>query len=230
VGVAHKLKWKRSIHTLKYLHEELKLVKEVNQETAPDFEIYYHQYCAKNDIDVKKLNKEHRERIKDVYNVKDVSSFEAPPPDVTGSLSIYMDTDDNLDNEYQSTQDDLGVREAFTKLYKKLAMILHPDKIDASLPHKEYYEKIGSFKKINAAFEKRQYFVLLEYADRYNIATPKNYAQQIRWMKMESEKLYQEVAHEKRTFNYLFGECETDNEKDQVIKSFMNQLFGLVLI
>ena len=47
-----------------------------------------------------------------------------------------MDTDDNLGGDYQVAQDDYEIREAFTKLYKKLAIILHPlERVNSAFVH-----------------------------------------------------------------------------------------------
>ena len=46
-------------------------------------------------------------------------------------------------------------------------------------------------------------------------------------MKKEIEKIKLEIQKRKSTYNYLFAEAETDNEKDTVIRQFMKQLFGI---
>ena len=88
-------------------------------------------------------------------------------------------------------------------------------------------KKIAKFNAAKAALDDRKYFVVLEIAAELGIKTPKNYKQQIRWMKKEIEALKHAIAHSKTTYNYLFADCESEHEKDELIKKFMTQLFGI---
>ena len=46
-------------------------------------------------------------------------------------------------------------------------------------------------------------------------------------MKRKATKLEGKIHHEKKTYNYLFAESETDEEKDHIIRQFLKQLFDL---
>ena len=78
-------------------------------------------------------------------------------------------------------------------------------------------------------FRLLDYFILLEIAERLDIPLPKNYDQQTRWMKVQLKELTAKVHQEKNTYNQLFAEAETKEEKDRVIKQFVKQLFGIDL-
>ena len=82
------------------------------------------------------------------------------------------------------------------------------------------------FKEARIALEERRYFIILDIAEKFNITTPKNYKQQIRWMKKETDTLARKLTKEKDTYNYIFSECESEAEKDYTVKRFMTQLFG----
>jgi hypothetical protein len=105
-------------------------------------------------------------------------------------------------------------------------MILHPDKLPPNLTKAERQDKLKMFKEAKTALEERRYFVLLDLAQKFNISLPRNYKQQIRWMKKEIVSLSAIVKKEKDTYNYLFSECETQEEKDYIVKRFMRQIFG----
>jgi protein-arginine kinase len=47
----------------------------------------------------------------------------------------------------------------------------------------------------------------------------------MKWFKKEREVLMATISKAKTTYNYKFAECETDEEKDAVIKQFMWHLF-----
>jgi len=240
VAISTKLRWKRYINELRFVNEELDFVREISKSTSREFQIYYEDYCATNDINLGKLNQEHNDRIQKLYQSKANKSVEQDPQfdaGTDGALVIHslpydeqINSEDEEDtqqlSEYQMTQDEAEIHEAFNKVFRKLAMVLHPDKLEKTLTKEERDDKLKMFKESKAALEARKYFVLLDAAEKFNITTPRNYKQQIRWMKKETSKLNQELNKEKNTYNYIFSECESENEKDDLIKRFMVQLFG----
>ncbi len=106
-------------------------------------------------------------------------------------------------------------------------MELHPDRLDPNLSADEKKRKIAKFNKAKTALDKKQYFILLEMAKEFNIKSPRNYSQQIRWMKKEVDSLTASIDAGKKTYNYVFSECDTEEEKDMVIKRFMHHIFGI---
>ena len=46
-------------------------------------------------------------------------------------------------------------------------------------------------------------------------------------MKREIDRLTGEIEMDKKTYNYRFAEAESKQQKDQIVRSFMRQLFGL---
>ena len=109
-------------------------------------------------------------------------------------------------------------------------MKIHPDKIN---PHTYNFEErrrmSEDFKKANKALEERNYFILIDIAEKLDISLPKNYDQQTRWMKAQLKELTAKVHQEKNTYNQVFAAAETKEEKDRVIKQFIKQLFGIDL-
>jgi len=67
---------------------------------------------------------------------------------------------------------------------------------------------------------------LLDLAEKFKITIPRNYKQQIRWMKKELGGLNEDIDKHKKTYNYMFSECESEDQKDVVIMRFMSHLFG----
>ena len=82
------------------------------------------------------------------------------------------------------------------------------------------------FTEAKNALEQKKYFILIDFAEQLDIPTPKNYRQQIRWMKKELDKVRAEIAAVTRTYNYSFSETETDEQRDQLVEKFMRQVFG----
>lgn len=242
MAVSAKLRWKRYINELRFVNEEVDFVREISKDAASEFQIYYERYCAKRGIDIEGLNRKHSERVGDLYNptTDDGGTDNDPQLDAESDSALVLHEpapEEPLNSEeqeqyeqhlsdYQMTQDELEIHDAFNKVFRKLAMILHPDKIGDDLDPAEREEKLNMFKSAKEALEARKYFILLDIAEKFNITTPRNYKQQIRWMKKEIATLNNILASETKTYNYMFSECETEKEKDQLIKRFITQLFG----
>jgi hypothetical protein len=95
------------------------------------------------------------------------------------------------------------------------------------LPESEIKSRVSMFRDCVNALKKRKYFILIETAERFKIATPKNYDSQIRWMKKESDMIQQIIDNEKSTYNYAFAEAQTEEAQVQLIKKFLHQLFQI---
>lgn len=231
------------VNELTYLHEENEFLEEINTSVAPEFHEHYQDFCERHDIDIDQLNREHAERVNSMYGVTQ------PPTNGTGgqkalsdlqyAVALYQEQklvhpqeeagESTNISEYEKTQDDTELHEAFNKTFRKIAMILHPDRLSKDLSAQERSSAIDKFNAARRALEERKYFIILKIAKELNIKTPRNYKQQIRWMKKESHRLAAVIRKSRSTYNYLFSECESVEEKDIVIRKFMNHLFGIIV-
>jgi len=240
VSAINKIKWKRLLNELTFLHEENDLINTIISDSNESFQDYYKAFCDRMSFDIDRLNEMNRDRISKLYGVEENADLEETKKlleDAYSQITKYFDPpvyhfdenkeEDIPDNNYEMTQDEKEMHEAFTKLFRSLAMKLHPDKLSSSLTNEERSDMIELFNEAKSALDDRKYFVLLELAARFNIKTPRNYKQQIRWMKKEIQVLKMTVDQQKQTYNYAFTECETTAEKDALIKKFMKQLFKI---
>ena len=95
------------------------------------------------------------------------------------------------------TADDIAIHESFSKLFKKIALVIHPDKMNKNLPDDEIEMRINMFTDAKQSLQDKKYFVLLEIAENLKISLPKNYDLQTRWMSREFEKFYRKFCAEK---------------------------------
>tara|TARA_Y100001938_G_C8022482_1_gene396083 strand:+ start:212 stop:916 length:705 start_codon:yes stop_codon:yes gene_type:complete len=234
MSVTKKLKWKRSLSRLRYCYDELEYTKEAARSAAADFEVYYRTFCAERNINISNLDTKNKERLDSLYgrheitddNTQEQASINSP----TDTTIVVHSPDPLEENEsYKFTADDIAMHDAFSKLFKQIALKLHPDRVDKSLSPEEIKLRINMFQKANQAFENKKYYILLDLADKYNIRTPKNYELQSRWMTRECERVVEMVNKEKNTYNYSFSEAETDEQKQFLIKKFIFQLFRIVV-
>lgn len=224
------LKWKRSLSTLRFSYEELQYIEEVSAEAAIEFEKYYRSFCAINNVDIAALEEQNKERVEQyivqeqIPEKSEEENVNTDPDD--NSLTIYQNTQEESE-DYQMTADEIAIHEAFSKLFKKLALKLHPDRINKFLPEDEKEIRAKEFKEANEAFDNKKYFFLLDIADKYRVSTPRNYDQQNRWMKRETEKIQGLISQKKNSYSYGFAEAETEEEKELLIRKFIFQLFRI---
>ncbi len=224
------LKWKRSLSTLRFSYEELQYIEEASAEAALEFEKYYRSFCAINNVDIAALEEQNKERVEQYIVQEQISEKSDEEPQVVqagdSSLTIYQNTQEESE-DYQMTADEIAIHEAFSKLFKKLALKLHPDRINKFLPEDEKEIRAKEFKEANEAFDQKKYFFLLDIADKYRVSTPRNYDQQNRWMKRETEKIQGLISQKKNSYSYGFAEAETEEEKELLIRKFIFQLFRI---
>jgi hypothetical protein len=230
VSISKKLKWLQLIDTYRHLHTQLEYSKELSKVAASDFQRYYEDFCAHHEIDLAVLNCDNREHLEKVYGVPLASppeSTEPIAPPEPGSLALFDGTVSEDPAPIDWSKEEKEIHDIFSRLLKKIAIVIHPDKLSQELPESERIRLTELFQNVILSLEKRKYFVLIEVAEQLGIDLPKNYAQQIRWLKKEIKVVREVNEKEQRTYNYMFGEAETDEQKDNVIRQFIHQLFGI---
>ena len=225
-----KIKYRRLMNELEYLYEEADLLEDIVKGAAGEFEVYYREFCVKNDIDLNKLNEDNKERLADLYGVEPEQVQETPISEYSGSAELVKVDKPEDEPLFEETQEDHGtfkkLHEYFHKLFKKLALQLHPDRIENFTANDEYKKQMSwDFSNAKGALDRKNYFKLIQLAKKYNIYVTENYSLQIKWFKKEREALLQSLEQVKSTYNYKFAECETDSERDDVIRKFIWHLF-----
>jgi hypothetical protein len=232
MSVVKKKKWKRALSHLRFGYEEVEIIREIARDTAPDFQAYYENFCRTRGINIAELNDRHRNRVEDLYNIEKAipdsehtDKTEIHAPDDT-TIALHNKNPVEQDDKREMTADETAVHEAFSKLFKKIALKIHPDRLRDMSPD-EREVKVSMFQKANKSLEDRKYFTLIDIALQLKIQTPKNYDEQTRWMKKETTLLEQQIKKEKSTYNFLFSEAETEEERDQLIRGFLLQVFQI---
>jgi len=232
VSISAKLKWLQLWEDYRHLHNQLELTQEFCRAIGPEFQQYYEEFCAARDLDLNKLNQDHRQHLDQLYGIPSPppsagtpsTQASAPPP---GALVLFdgIPTDEPVPVDW--SKEEKEIHEIFSKLFKKIASFIHPDKLETMENENEKARLTKLFKKVRLGLEKRRYFILLEAAEELGIDTPKDYRKQSRWIKNELRMLSTILRKERSTYNYRFGELETDEERDNLMRQFIHQLFGL---
>jgi len=222
------LKWKRALNEIKFKHEELELVKEICDGHGVDFQMFMEEYCAQNNIDLKALNhkrglkmakqKAQENQVKEIEQKTEQTLAHMENPQVANAPTV--------EQIHVESKDKDEMHKTFKDLFKKLALNLHPDRVGDLTPE-ERDVRLSMFKDAKQALDNGDYFLLLDMSERFNIRIPKNFKQQTRWMKARIKQIDQEIQAQKHTYNYVFSECETEDEKVKVVKNFLRQIFQI---
>ena len=241
MSATSKLRWRRYLNEMRYTHEEKQLVKAILKEAAPMFEEWCAKFCAQKNVDFEALQHRHVQTLTAARESDTIQSAQTHPKlDSNENTALVVhksspqkrlssDKEEEYPkqlSDYQMTQDEKEIHEVFSKLFKKVAMIVHPDKLGSSLTKEEREEKLKMFKESKQSLEDRNYFTLLDTAEKLNIRLPKNYSQQIRWMKKQLNLWRQSLDKDKMTYHYLFYECETDEQKNALVQELLQMMFG----
>jgi len=221
------LKWKRALNETKFKYEELEIVKEICSTQNVEFGSELGEYCSKNNIDLPSLmaKKEARE-AKQAAKEAEKKMLGEQEAESALSLSSEVYTKEPPPKIEQNPLDEEEMYKIFRDLFKKIALFLHPDRLQ-HLTEDERQVRLDMFKEAQRSIEDRNYFKLLEISELFNIKMPKNYKQQTRWMKKRIKELERQIAKEKSSYNYLIAEAETQEQKDELYRRFIKQVFGV---
>ena len=67
MSASKKLRWRRYVNKLRFINEEIDLIEEIATKTGSEFQTYLEDYCAKNNFNLKALNKEHSSKVEQAY-------------------------------------------------------------------------------------------------------------------------------------------------------------------
>jgi len=220
------LKWKRALNEIRFKHEELEIVKEICSEQNAKFSAELHEFCKKNGIDIGDLIRKKealRPEIEPGNSPENLIGEPDEPTDLSLSVGRYLGEVPEIKKE-NSDEDEMY--KIFKSLFKKIALHLHPDRLQ-HLTEDERSVRLSMFKEAHSALDERNYFKLLDLSERFNIKMPKNFKQQTRWMKGRIRELEQEIQKEKSSYNYAIAEADTQEQKDSFYRSFIKQVFGI---
>ncbi len=218
------VEWKRQVNTLRFLYRELELVEEIIEEATPDFLKYYQDFCKKHNINPQngppgtQLPTEETKEIVGGLTSGSASTSKEYHNDEFGNWRLKEDF---------KTTEESETHKVFSKMFKKIAYHLHPDRMPPNLSETERQKRLQMFKKTLDALENKQYFRLMIIAEKFDIDTPTLNEEQQKWLKEEAKIVRTKLASLQSTYNYHFSQCGGDEQKEHLMRSFMMQNFNI---
>jgi hypothetical protein len=196
-----------------YCKSELEYRLELIREIHPEFEEYQHEYCRKHNIDIEKLKGQ---------NVKVINHFNEPMS-LVGNLSP-----ETLSKEKKKTKGERAESKNFSYLYKRIAKKIHPDKLVALNDPDEIKDKEEMFKKASSAFKEHDWASLLEVADKLRIKPSINNLPSVcKEISKSIDVMREKIMEEEKRYGYLYAMCESEEEKEALMKRLLRQFFGI---
>ena len=192
-----KLKFKKLMNEYRAESYELKYVEEVLKDANADFEEYYQQFCIKKRVQLGALKKKHANRLQQIF---------ASPPALRNSVEKKLQQ-----QEYDSKN-----------LFRQIARKFHPDTIPLDDPRQDDYAEV--FKKAANAIQEAKWGELFDIAETHNLDLDE-YDTVIKSLKADIQRVQSQIKKKKGTYAWLLYECETDQEKDEIIKRFLNHIY-----
>jgi len=201
-------RYKKLAKQLVYHRTELDYQKEVLKDAHIEFDKYQRQYCAENNIDLSKFNKDNSNKIK--------KTLKPTRREQKVEEGIIVSNDKTEENRESMKE--------FSKVYKLIAKKIHPDVLGQRLQTEETLEKEEMFKIATKSYHECDWGVFVEVAENLNIK-PSNSNKLCKFIKKEIEKVKKEVQHNSSMYSWKFYECEDNKEcKDSLIESFLKRL------
>jgi len=195
-----RLKFLKLLNEFRSLDYELKYVKEILRDAHLEFEIYHRKWCDDNGVDLVELNKNNQKNVE--------VSFQK-----TNSTQIKQ----MVERKTEASEKD------FKSLYKAIARKLHPDALKNDDPRKFEYSE--AFKRATDAKSNGKWGQLFDVVDKYDIFLGE-YDDAIECLKLDIKRVEGEIKQEKASYSWAMYEAETEQQKAQVVKNFLRQLFG----
>ena len=126
------LKWKRTLNELRFKHSELEFIDDINESHAQEFQRYLEDFCREKEVDLVDLNKNllAAQSIK-IEESQPEERLRLPETDVDadGALVVHHDKSEADADDEVLIKDSKELSNAFAKLFKQIALYLHPDRL-----------------------------------------------------------------------------------------------------
>jgi hypothetical protein len=202
IGRKHR-KYRKLVGDLLYYRSELQFQEGILEKAGGDFDDYQRVFCEQRGVDLRNLVEKNTKRL----------------------TSLMEETESMSRNKEEP---DSAARRALNKIYKSVALSLHPDRLDnMGLSEEEYRKKESDFKTVAQSMEQGDWGTLIEASEELNIK-PKLSKELFRELEKEIEVLKVKIQTNECTYGWRFYNCGIDIKCcDELIKQSLKHLYNL---
>lgn len=192
------LKFKKLLNEFRSLTFEGEYIEDILLEAHDDFEEAYQKFIKENEINVEDLTSKNQKKVEKIV-------------------------EESAEEYYQEIKGEPEELQKFKKTHRKLLRLLHPDRLDSDDPRREEYEE--DFKKLTGAIDKGVWAVFFDIADKYNVDIVE--VEEANRLLMEDiQKMEGMIKGKKTTFSWYLNQCEDDECREKVIRTFLSFMYG----
>jgi hypothetical protein len=192
----NRLKFKKLLNEYRSVFYELEYVSQIVREVNLEFDEFKKSYCQRKQICTSTLNNRYAERIKSIFSSSAITK-----------TSEVM----KKENEYDPK-----------KIFRQIARKFHPDTLDSNDPRFDEFESV--FKKASAAIDDNSWGDLFDIAERYDLEL-EDFDTINKLLEDHIALIKEQVEHKKNTYSWLFYCCDTDEEKNELIRKFLEHMY-----
>ena len=193
----HELQYKKLLSELTFCNEELGYIEDSIKEVHVEFEQYYAEFLEENNLTKQELEESKTKKFQEFKK-----EMEAKPPETDETGIVIME---------EKTDEYLEAKTTFSKMYKKIVMKCHPDKLNIDDDIEHFHKMNTMFKAATYAYDKG--------------IKPSNYKKANGHLRREVKEVNGKIKKHKSTFGWKLYEAEEKEAKDKVIKDFIYTLF-----
>lgn len=217
-----RLRYRRQVNNLKYLHEEKEIIEEILEEAHVEFSEYLAEFAKARQLQF--LDDSQKEEGTSVIPHKsDNPSGGSEREFINDEVGNWIETTPSEPSEIDE------VHEIFRKIYRALAMHLHPDRLSPSMSEGQKELHLRKFKAAKSALENKHYYNLIILAEQYDIEIPDMSGEQSEWIEREIREIREKIQNLQSSYSFLFSNCKTDEQRDELIKRFILQKYNIPL-
>ena len=112
------------------------------------------------------------------------------------------------------------------KLFKKIALKTHPDRLSSKSQFEKDFKQ-NLFDKAHKAIQEDDYFSLAEIAEKLDIETPNPNKKHIDNLEVTRKRLRQEIDKFKKTYIWAWYFEESEDSKEKIIEKYLDHVQGL---
>ena len=217
-----RLRYRRQVNNLKYLHEEKEIIEEILEEAHVEFSEYLAEFAKTRQLQF--LDDSQKEEGTSVIpHESDNPSGGSEREFVNDEVGNWIETTPSEPSEIDE------VHEIFRKIYRALAMHLHPDRLSPSMSEGQKELHLRKFKAAKSALENKHYYNLIILAEQYDIEIPEMSGEQSEWIEREIREIREKIQNLQSSYSFLFSNCKTDEQREELIKRFILQKYNIPL-